>query len=276
MGIIDSLYNVGKDIVNWGAAKEQQQYDRSLQQTIFNREDNAIQRRVGDLKAAGLSPILAAGSAAGAGAVVKSEAPQAKGTVTDSVADALALMQMKTNIAQSEAQIELTKAQTAKAASESDFNLKSMADRVAMQSSLLKGQDLANINASLESELKRNGITKAQLDIIGKRFENAWAEQNLTTQQREIAIKNMIIEYANKTGLPPGTAGDKIIQYGAVLANQLTNKGSVLQSGLSTLGNNINKGVDNFGKQLSGEFQGAVKGLQHKLNPGKGVSGRSH
>lgn len=45
-------------------------YQKALQQQIFNREDNSVQRRVADLQAAGLSKTLAAGDGAGAGTVV--------------------------------------------------------------------------------------------------------------------------------------------------------------------------------------------------------------
>lgn len=62
--------------INFQLQKENLAYQKDLQKIIFNREDNAVQRRVSDLRKAGLSPTLAAGSAAGAGSVISTSAPQ--------------------------------------------------------------------------------------------------------------------------------------------------------------------------------------------------------
>lgn len=70
-GLAQSGYNLAQQQAN-------QQYQRDLQKQVFAREDTAIQRRVADLRAAGLSPLLAAGGAQ-SGAVVSSSTPQSSG-----------------------------------------------------------------------------------------------------------------------------------------------------------------------------------------------------
>ena len=74
------LINAGSNLVVGGLNAWQQyknlNYQKDLQNRIFSREDSSVQRRVADLKAAGLSPVLAAGQGASAGPVVSTKAPE--------------------------------------------------------------------------------------------------------------------------------------------------------------------------------------------------------
>lgn len=62
--------------LNYQLQKENLAYQKSLQNTIFQREDTAVARRMADLKNAGLSATLAAGSAAQAGQAISTKAPE--------------------------------------------------------------------------------------------------------------------------------------------------------------------------------------------------------
>ena len=75
MSGLTGIANIGGTIGNYALQREQMAYQRDLQNRLFQREDNAVQRRVADLEAAGLSPVLAAGSSAQAGPVVSTVTP---------------------------------------------------------------------------------------------------------------------------------------------------------------------------------------------------------
>jgi len=86
LGGVSSIANFGLGLANY-------RYQKNLQNEIFRREDNSIARRVHDLKASGLSPVLAAGQGAATGAIVSTKPPEIDPTLAASLFIQLSTMQ---------------------------------------------------------------------------------------------------------------------------------------------------------------------------------------
>lgn len=112
--------------VNWLTQMEEQSYERKMQQESWNREDTAVQRRAADLQAAGINPLLAAGSAASTSSPIKTAPPQfGGGNIAENYfavkSAELALMKGREDIATTRAQRGLIETQARKNKIESDF-----------------------------------------------------------------------------------------------------------------------------------------------------------
>lgn len=92
-------------------SRENFEWQKDTQNRIFKREDNAIKRRVRDLKRSGLSPVLAAGSGANAGAVVKTDAPKADVVRGPNLTEAAGMANNVMNLMKQKADISTTYAQ---------------------------------------------------------------------------------------------------------------------------------------------------------------------
>lgn len=171
--------------------ERQAQTDRDFQAGMSN---TAYQRAVGDLKAAGLNPMLAyerggASTPGGAQANIGTENPVSAG---------ISSAMQGAQIMQTAATTEQTKALTAKAKAE--------ADNVAQDTELKKQQTSASATSSaMEYERLSRGLPRAEVGSL--EASAASARQNVLTQQAQVdrtraEVDNLVAELKNipKTG----------------------------------------------------------------------------
>lgn len=180
--------------LNYKLQRDMFEYQKELQQKIFDREDTAVQRKKADLISAGFNPLLAAGgSGAGAGSIVSTITPQKQPNLfTDGIGQGIS------RTIDEIIQNQKTGAEIDKIKAEQSF-LEQNKYKIEAETKNIE-QNLFNLKADFDNKNLDNMLKSVGYDISLEQLKGLTIGNAI--QQISLNQKTALEQFALKTGLP--------------------------------------------------------------------------
>jgi hypothetical protein len=263
-------------------------YQKAMQREAWAREDMAVQRRVADLKAAGLSPTLAAGSAAQSSSPIAVTAPQRAFNQPKRIEDLSAGLQLMLGIAGQKADIARTNEETAllrmqqeKTSADTigqsiDNAYRFGADPIRQEQLALdleyakltnphrieqlilenKSKGLVNVEREVDIEIKKLGVTKEQIQIVRDRIaatnehaKKGMADLEVISKQVAVEMQRVELEQTKRNEEYYKTLG---LPSNAGM-DAVTRGATIVGNATGNLGSRIKEGLRSFGNWAIGK-----------------------
>lgn len=233
--------------LNYKSQQDTNALNKDLTREAWARDDNAVQRRVADLTAAGLSPTLAAGSAASTTQPIKAVAPTVDMTGTMSGLQQFGqLGKLNADIAHTEADTKLVQDQANKAVIESEY-IKTQNDLAESQK---EAQDIENVvkltTQADRIEQAKNATKGGVLDNAYKEMENQIKahDTNLILESPFISSDHsMPVEMARAGNNATNNIARSTAAFGKEIADNVTSKATELAGKVKAKGTELLNGA---------------------------------